>query len=192
MMEFITFLCLLICLGLILLIVGNFLPWWLWVIVLGGSAVAGVLKALENNKKGKSNSYSGDFIRNFQANPVEPIKSWERCTCTKQDAKAILAAAEIMYQKKYKKLPPKNKSTKEHAEIILDAATMMYQKKYNKFSKSDVYKLKEELDDDFDDFYNDLLDQIYNVNDDKTLADDNYEDEVLEWMDYYENILRDT
>ena len=107
-------------------------------------------------------------------------------------SKAILAAAEIMYQKKYKKLPPKNKSTKEHAEIILDAATMMYQKKYNKFSKSDVYKLKEELDYDFDDFYDDLLDQIYNVNDDKTLADKDYENEVLEWMDYFENILRFT
>ena len=70
----------------------------------------------------------------------------ERCTCTKKDAAAILAAAEIMYKKKYNKFPSKNTCTKEHAEIILDAATMMYQKKYNKFSKSDVYKLKEELD----------------------------------------------
>ena len=120
------------------------------------------------------------------------MESLERCTCTREDAKAILAAAEIMYQKKYKKLPPKNKSTKEHAEIILDAATMMYQKKYNKFSKSDVYKLKEELDYDFDDFYVDLLDQIYNVNDDKTFANDNFENEVLEWMNYCENILRFT
>ena len=81
---------------------------------------------------------------------------------------------------------------REYAEIILDAATMLYQKKYNKFSKSDVYKLKEEIDDDFEDFYDDLLDQIYNVNDDKTLTDKNYENEVLEWMDYYENTLRFT
>ena len=120
------------------------------------------------------------------------MDSWKRCTCTKEDSKAILAAAEIMYKKKYNKLPSKNTCTKEHAEIILDAATMMYQKKYNKYSKSDVYKLKEEIDDDFEDFYDDLLDQIYNVNDDKTLADKNFENEVLEWMDYYENTLRFT
>ena len=128
----------------------------------------------------------------FAKRKEEIMDSWKRCTCTKEDAKAILAAAEIMYKKKYNKLPSKNTCTKEHAEIILDAATMMYQKKYNKYSKSDVYKLKEEIDDDFEDFYDDLLDQIYNVNDDKTLADKNFENEVLEWMDYYENTLRFT
>ena len=97
-----------------------------------------------------------------------------------------------MYQKKYKKLPPKDRSTKEHAEVILDATKMIYQKKYNKYSKSDVYNLREELDEDFDDFYDDLLDHIYNFDDDKTLADKNYENEVLEWMDYFENTLRFT
>ena len=127
----------------------------------------------------------------FAKRKEEIMDSWKRCTCTKEDAKAILAAAEIMYKKKYN-LPSKNTCTKEHAEIILDAATMMYQKKYNKYSKSDVYKLKEEIDDDFEDFYDDLLDQIYNVNDDKTLTDKNFENEVLEWMDYYENTLRFT
>ena len=55
------------------------------------------------------------------------MESWNRCTCTKEDAAAILAAAEIMYKKKYNKLPSKSTCTKEHAEIILDAATMMYQ-----------------------------------------------------------------
>lgn len=120
------------------------------------------------------------------------MESWKRSTCTKKDAAAILAAAEIMYQKKYNKPPRKDTCTKEHAEIILDAATMMYQKKYNKFSKSDVYKLREELDDDFDDFYDDLLDQIYDVDKDTTYANDNFEKEVLEWMDYCENILRFT
>ena len=129
----------------------------------------------------------------FAKRKEEIMDSWKRCTCTKEDAKAILAAAEIMYKKKYNELPSKSTYTKrEYAEIILDAATMLYQKKYNKFSKSDVYKLKEEIDDDFEDFYDDLLDQIYNVNDDKTLADKNYENEVLEWMDYYENTLRFT
>lgn len=119
------------------------------------------------------------------------MESWKRCTCTKKDAATILAAAEIMYQKKYKKLPSKNTCTKEHAEIILDAATMIYQKKYNKFSKSDEYKLREELDEDFEDFYDDLLNRIYDVNN-MTYADDNFEKEVLEWMDYCENILRFT
>ena len=121
------------------------------------------------------------------------MEIWKRCTCTKKDAEAILAAAEIMYQKKYKKPLSKSAYTgKEYAEIILDAATMMYQKKYNKFSKSDVYKLREELDDDFDDFYDDLLDQIYDVDKDMTYADKNFENEVLEYMDYVENILRFT
>ena len=120
------------------------------------------------------------------------MESWKRCTCTKKDAAAILAAAEVMYQKKYKTLPSKFTCTKEHAEIILDAATMMYQKKYNKFSKSDEYKLREELDEDFDDFYFDLLDQIYDVDKDMTYANDIFENEVLEWMDYCENILRFT
>jgi TRAP-type mannitol/chloroaromatic compound transport system substrate-binding protein len=114
-----------------------------------------------------------------------------RCTCTKKDAAAILAAAEIMYKKKYNKLPSKSTCTKQHAELILDAAKMMYQKKYNKFSKSDVYKLREEIDDDFEDFYDDLLDQIYDVND-LTYSDDNFEDEVVEWMNYCENTLRFT
>ena len=67
----------------------------------------------------------------------------------------------------------------------------MYQKKYNKFSKSDVYKLREEIDDDFEDFYDDLLDQIYDVND-MTYLNDNFEDEVIEWMNYCENTLRFT
>ena len=121
------------------------------------------------------------------------MDSFKRCTCTKKDAAEIMAAAKIMYKKKFNKLPSKSTYTKrEYAEIILNAATMLYQKKYNKFSKSDVYKLKEEIDDDFEDFYDDLLDQIYNVNDDKTLADKNFENEVLEWMDYYENTLRFT
>ena len=126
------------------------------------------------------------------AKKKELMEIWKRCTCTKKDAAEIFAAAEIMYQKKYKKLPPKNKSTIEHAEIILDAATMLYQKKYNKYSKSDVYKLKEELDEDFDDFYEDLLDQIYDVDKDTTYADKNFENEVLEYMDYVENTLRFT
>jgi hypothetical protein len=121
------------------------------------------------------------------------MEIWKRCTCTKKDAAAILAAAEIMYQKKYNKAPSKSAyTTKEFAEEILDAATMRYQKKYNKFSKSDVYKLREELDDDFDDFYDDLLNQIYDVDKDTTYANDNFENEVLEWMDYCENILRFT
>jgi len=123
----------------------------------------------------------------------EFMDSFKRCTCTKKDAAEIFAAAEIIYKKKFNKLPSKSTYTKkEYAEIILDAATMMYQKKYNKYSKSDVYKLKEEIDDNFEDFYDDLLDQIYNVNDDKTLTDKNFENEVLEWMDYYENTLRFT
>ena len=120
------------------------------------------------------------------------MESWGRCTCTKKDAAEIFAAAEIMYQMKYKKLPPKDRSTKEHAEVILDAAKMIYQKKYNKYSKSDLYNLREELDDDFDDFYEDLLDHIYNFDDDMTLADKDYENEVLEWMNYVENTLRFT
>ena len=120
------------------------------------------------------------------------MANWKRCTCTKEDAKAILAAAEIMYKKKYNKLPSKSTCTKEHADIILDAATMMYQKKYNKYSKSDVYKLREEIDEDFEDFYDDLLDKISDENDDKTYADKNFEDEVLEYMDYCENTLRFT
>ena len=120
------------------------------------------------------------------------MESWKRCTCTKKDAAAILAAAEIMYQKKYKKLPSKSTCTKEHAEIILDAATMMYKKKYNKFSKSDEYKLREEIDEDFEDFYDDLLNQTYDVDKDLANADDEYEKEVLEWMNYYENTLRFT
>ena len=119
------------------------------------------------------------------------MNSWKRCTCTKKDASAILAAAEIMYKKKYNKLPSNNTCTIEHAEIILDAATMMYQKKYNKYSKSDVYKLREEIDEDFEDFYDDLLNQIYDVND-MTYTDDNFENEVLEYMDYVENTLRFT
>ena len=191
-MEIITFLCLLICLVLILLIVGNFMPWWLWVIVLGSSAVAGVLKGIENNKKAKSKRNNGYSIQNFSAKPVEHINSWKRCTCTKEDAATILAAAEIMYQKKYNKPPRKDTCTKEHAEIILDAATMMYKKKYNKFSKSDEYKLREEIDEDFEDFYDDLLNQIYDVDKDLANADDEYEKEVLEWMNYYENTLRFT
>ena len=191
-MDIIIFLCLLICLGLILLIAGNFMPWWLWVIVLGASVYAGVLKGIENNKKGKRKRYSGSYIQNFSAKPAEPVNSWKTCTCTKKDAAEIFAAAEIMYQKKYKKLPPKDRSTKEHAEVILDATKMIYQKKYNKYSKSDVYNLREELDEDFEDFYDDLLDHIYNFDDDKTLADKNYENEVLEWMDYFENTLRFT
>ena len=121
------------------------------------------------------------------------MEIWKRCTCTKKDAAEILAAAKIMYKKKYNKFPSKSTYTKrEYAEIILDAATMLYQKKYNKYSKSDVYNLREELDEDFDDFYDDLLDHIYNFDDDKTLADKNYENEVLEWMDYFENTLRFT
>jgi TRAP-type mannitol/chloroaromatic compound transport system substrate-binding protein len=119
------------------------------------------------------------------------MDSWKRCTCTKKDVEAILAAAEIMYKKKFNKLPSKSTCTKEHAEIILDAATMMYQKKYNKYSKSDVYKLREEIDEDFEDFYDDLLNQIYDVND-TTYKDDIFENEVLEWMDYFENTLRFT
>lgn len=190
LMEIIKFVCLLISLVLILIIAGNFMPWWLWVVVLGASAVAGVLKAIENNKKAKSKGNDGYSIQNFSTKPAESVNSWERCTCTKQDAKAILAAAEIMYQKKYKKLPSKSTCTKEHAKIILKAATMMYQKKYNKFSKSDVYNLREELDDDFDDFYDDLLNQIYDVDSDMTFANKKYEDEVLEWINYYENTLR--
>jgi hypothetical protein len=55
-----------------------------------------------------------------------------------------------------------------------------------------VYKLREEIDDDFEEFYEDLLNQIDDDNDDKTYADKNFEDEVLEWMDYYENTLRFT
>ena len=186
-MEIIRCLCLLICLVLLLIIGGNFLPWWLWVIILGLSAISGIFKGIENNKKEKikiNNNYS---IQNFQAKPVEPMNSWKRCTCTKEDKAAILAAAEIMYQKKYKKRPSKRTCTKEHAEMILDAATMMYQKKYNKFSKSDKRKLKEELDDDFDDFYNDLLDQIYDVND-MTYADD-IENKRIDEMNWYENIF---
>ncbi len=130
-MDIIRFFCLLICFVLLLIIAGNFLPWWLWVIILGASAVAGVIKGIENNKIGKSQSNSGYSIQSIQPKPVEPDNSWKRCTCTKEDAATILSAAEIMYQKKYKKLPSKYTCTKEHAEMILDAATMMYQKKYN-------------------------------------------------------------
>ena len=120
------------------------------------------------------------------------MESWTRCTCTKEDAAVILAAAEMMYKKKYNKPPKNNTCTKEHAELILDAAKMMYQKKYNKYSKSDEYKLREEIDEDFEDFYDDLLNQIYDVDKDLANADDDFENEILEWMNYYENILRDT
>ena len=84
------------------------------------------------------------------------MDSFKRCTCTKKDAAEIFAAAEIIYKKKFNKLPSKSTYTKkEYAEIILDAATMLYQKKYNKYSKSDVYKLKEEI-------------KIYLITDDST------------------------
>ena len=120
------------------------------------------------------------------------MKSWERCTCTKEDAAAILAAAEVMYKKKYNKPPKNNTCTKEHAEIILDAAKIVYQKKYNKYSKSDKYKLREELDDDFEDFYDDLLNQIYDIDNDLANADDDFEQVMQDQINYFDILFRDT